>query len=70
MRFGSGTDNEIFPFYKASRPTPEPNPALYSTGIVKSAGTRRPRREADRSPPPTAEDKNRWSHTSINLHPP
>ena len=70
MRFDFGTDNEFFPSYQESILNSEPNATLYSTGIVRSAGTRRPRREADRSPPSTADVKNRWSYTSIYLHPP
>jgi hypothetical protein len=62
-RWGLG----IFLFTTASPPQP---PIQWVPGAL-SLGVKRPGREADHSPPPSAEVKNTWSYTStppIRIH--
>jgi hypothetical protein len=64
-RFDSRRGLGIFVFTTASRAAPaltQP-PMQWVTGTL-SLGVKRPRREADHSPPSSAEDKNAWSYTS------
>jgi hypothetical protein len=62
----------IFLFTTASRPTlgPTQPPVQWVPGAL-SLGVKRPRREAEHSPPSSAEVKNAWSYTStlpVRLH--
>jgi len=56
---------QFFLFATASRPTLEPteSPIQWVLGAV-SPSVKRPGREADHSPPSSAEFKNAWSYTS------
>jgi hypothetical protein len=70
--FESRQDLGIFLFTTASRPAlgPTQPPIQWVPGAL-SLWVRRPGREADQSPPPSAEVKNGWSYTStppIRLH--
>jgi hypothetical protein len=53
---------EIFLFATASKPALEPTQWVAE---ALSPGVKRPGREADHSPPTSAEVKNAWSYTSI-----
>jgi hypothetical protein len=63
VRFPAGAG--IFLFTTASRTALEPNqpPIQWVPGAL-SLVVKRPGREADHSPPASAEDKNAWSYTS------
>ena len=54
-----------FLIYKSVETEPGAHSASY-TGVF-SLGVKRPGREVDRSPPPTAEVKNKWSYTPTLL---
>jgi hypothetical protein len=55
----------IFIFTTESRPNMEPTqPPIQRVPGALSLGVKRPGREADHSPPSTAEFKNAWSYTS------
>jgi hypothetical protein len=55
----------IIPFTTASRTALEPTqPPIQWVREALSLGVKRPGREADHSPPPSAEVKNAWSYTS------
>jgi hypothetical protein len=58
-------------FHQQSRPSVEPTqpPIQWVPGAL-SPGVKRPGREADRSPPSTAEVKKKWSYTSITPYVP
>jgi hypothetical protein len=62
----------IFLFTTASRPTlGSTQPSIQSVPGAVSLAVKRPGREADHSPPSSAEVKNAWSYTStppIRLH--
>jgi hypothetical protein len=63
---------EIFLFTTASRTALGPtHPPIYWVPGALSLGVKRPGREADHSPPSSAEVKNAWSYTStppVRLH--
>jgi hypothetical protein len=58
---------ELFLFATASRPELGPTqPPIQRIPWALSLGVKRPRREADHSPPSSAEVKNAWSYTSTS----
>jgi hypothetical protein len=65
LDFGSRQGLEIFLFTTASKMALEPTqpPIQWVPGVL-SFGVKRPGREADHSPPSTAEEKNTWTYTS------
>jgi hypothetical protein len=72
LGFDSRRGLGIFLFTTASRTALEPTkPPIYWVAGAPSLGVKRPGREADHSPPSSAEVKNAWSYTStppIGLH--
>jgi hypothetical protein len=70
--FKSRQEMRIFLFTTASRPALGPTkPLIQWVTRALSPGVKRPWREADHSPPSSAEVKNAWSYTStppIRLH--
>jgi hypothetical protein len=70
--FDSRRELGIFLFTTLSRTSLEPiQPPIQRVSGVPSLGVKRPGREADHSPPSSAEVKNAWSYTStppIRLH--
>jgi hypothetical protein len=71
-RFDSRQGLEIFLSATASRPAQGPTqPPIQWVLIAISLGVKWPDREADHSPPSSAEVKNAWSYTStppVSLH--
>jgi hypothetical protein len=63
--FDSRKELEILHFTTASRPALGPTqPPIQWVSVTLSLVVKRPRREADHSPPSNAEVKNAWSYTS------
>jgi hypothetical protein len=72
LGFDSRRELGIFLFTTLSRTAlgPAQPPIQWISGVL-SLGAKRPRREADHSPPSSAEVKNVWSYTStatVRLH--
>jgi hypothetical protein len=70
VQFSAGAEN--FSLHHRVQRGSGAHPASYPMGTgTLSLGVKRPRREADHSPPSSAEVKNEWSYTStppIRLH--
>jgi hypothetical protein len=69
IRIHKHRDNHTFIFTTASRMAlgPTQPPIQWVHGVL-SLGVKRPGREADHSPPSSAEVKNAWSYISITLY--